>query len=73
MATTINPHSSFIEEAKYEEKTKTLRLKIGGAFYYYMGVTKQKFGRFRNAVSRGTYYSQFIKGKYKTIKRRVRK
>ena len=71
-ATTFNPHSSFIAEARYTEENQTLRLQIHGYWYYYIGVTKQKVGRFKNASSRGTYFAKYIKGQYKVIRRRVR-
>lgn len=63
--------SSFIKAASYNEGKQRLRLEIGNHWYYYYGVTIQRIYRFRKAVSKGTYYCKFIKGKYKTLKRRV--
>lgn len=70
--TTMDCHSSFLGEAVYFSTKQVLRLTIGGTWYYYHGVTKQKFSRFRSARSRGQYYCTYIKGKYETTKRKVR-
>lgn len=69
---TFDPHSSFIEEARYTTENQTLRLRMNGYWYYYIGITRQKVGRFKNAVSRGGYYVSKIKGQYKMIRRKVR-
>ena len=69
---TINAHSSFIKELRYTEATQTLRVQIGETWYYYKGVTKQKFARLKKATSKGKYYCEKIKGKYQTTKRRIK-
>ena len=73
MNTKFDPHSSFIKEVQYTESTQTLRLKMNGHFYYYVGVTKQKLARFKKATSRGAYFSRYIKGQYKSHKRKASK
>ena len=68
----ITIDSSFIKSASYNETKQSLRLEIGDYFYYYIGITKQKLARFRNASSRGKYYVQNIKGQYKVIRRKAK-
>ena len=71
-ATVISVHSSFIKSAVYNEDRQSLRIEIGNTWYYYYGVTKQKIGRFKKAASKGQYFCNYIKGQYRTIKRKVR-
>lgn len=71
-AMVINVHSSFIRSAVYNEAKQSLRIEIGGTWYYYYGITKQKVGRFKNAASKRQYFCRYIKGKYETLKRKVR-
>lgn len=68
----ISVQSSFIESAVYNEENQSLRIGISGNWYYYYGITKQKAGRFRNSVSKGRYFCKYIKGQYKSIKRKAR-
>lgn len=72
MMVAISVHSSFIKAAMYNEEKQSLRIEIGEHWYYYYGVTKQKVARFKKAASKGKYFSAYIKGKYKSIKRKVR-
>lgn len=73
MATiTISVHSSFIKSAMYNEDKQSLRIEIGNSWYYYYGVTKQKVSRFKKAASKGQYFCNCIKGRYRTIKRTAR-
>ena len=69
---TIDCHSSFLGEAVYNPAKETLRITIGGHWYYYYGITPQKFARFRHSESRGRYFCNYIKGKYDSVKRKVR-
>lgn len=73
MTTQIEMYGSFLEEAVYDEIKKVLRIKIGSTFYYYHGVTKIRIAKFKKAVSKGSYYCKFIKGKYETTKRKCAK
>lgn len=68
----ISVHSSFIKSAVYNEANQSLRIEIGNSWYYYYGVTKQKINRFKKAASKGRYFCNYIKGRYKTIKRTIR-
>lgn len=68
----ISVHSSFIKSAVYNEAKQSLRIEIGNSWYYYYGVTKQKINRFKKAASKGQYFCNYIKGRYKTIKRTIR-
>nr|DAG98763.1 MAG TPA: KTSC domain [Herelleviridae sp.] len=73
MATiTISVHSSFIKSAMYNEDKQSLRIEIGNSWYYYYGVTKQKVSHFKKAASKGQYFCNYIKGRYRTIKRTAR-
>lgn len=64
--------SSFIVSAAYDEGKELLRLEMGDSWYYYYGITKLKMARFKKAISKGTYFCKYIKGKYKVIKRKIR-
>lgn len=66
----ISIHSSFIKSVEYNESLQRLRIEIDNYWYYYYGITIQKFYRFRKAASKGSYFCKYIKGKYKTTKRR---
>lgn len=68
----ISVYSSFIDSAVYNEDKQLLRIEIKGFWYYYYGITKQKIRRFKKAASKGQYFCNYIKGQYKTIKRKVR-
>lgn len=68
----IQVHSSFIKSAVYNEDRKSLRIEIGNFWYYFYGITKQKASRFKKSASKGKYFCEYIKGKYKTTKRKVR-
>lgn len=68
----ISIESSFIKSAVYNDKKQSLRLEIGENWYYYLGVTRQKVSRFKNAVSKGTYFSRFIKNRYECFRRKIR-
>ena len=68
----IKLHSSFIKAAMYNSEKEFLRLEIGDHWYYYYGVTKQKVARFRKATSKGRYFVNYIKGQYKSVKRKIR-
>lgn len=68
----ISVYSSFIDSAVYNEDKQFLRIEIKGFWYYYYGITKQKISRFKKAASKGQYFCNYIKGQYKTIKRKVR-
>lgn len=68
----ISVYSSFIDSAVYNEDKQLLRIEIKGFWYYYYGITKQKISRFKKAASKGQYFCNYIKGQYKTIKRKVR-
>lgn len=68
----ISVHSSFIKSAVYNEAKQSLRIEIGTSWYYYYGVNKQKINRFKKAASKGKYFCNYIKGRYKTIKRTIR-
>lgn len=68
----ISVHSSFIKSAAYNEDKEFLRLEIGYAWYYFYGVTKQKVARFKKAASKGKYFCTYIKGKHRTVKRKIR-
>lgn len=68
----ISVHSSFIKSAVYNEANQSLRIEIGNSWYYYYGVTNQKINRFKKAASKGRYFCNYIKGRYKTIKRTIR-
>ena len=70
--TVISVHSSFIKSAVYNGAKQSLRIEIGDFWYYYYGVTMQKVARFRKAASKGSYFCNYIKGKYKVIKRKSR-
>lgn len=72
MSVAISIHSSFIKSAEYSEDNQRLRLEIGNFWYYYYGVTKQKVNRFKKAKSKGGYFCKYIKGNYKTTKRKVK-
>lgn len=72
MNITLSVHSSFIKTAMYNEDKQSLRIEIGDTWYYYYGVTKQKVARFKKAASKGKYFCTYIKGHYKTIKRKAR-
>ena len=61
--------STFISGAAYDETKQTLRIRIEDTFYYYLGVTRQKVARFKNAASKGSYFVKHIKGQYE-VKRR---
>ena len=69
---TLKVHSSFIKAAMYNSDKQYLRIEIGNHWYYYYGITKQKVARFKNAASKGKYFCEYIKGKYRTIKRTIR-
>lgn len=64
--------SSFITSAAYDEDKELLRLEMGGSRYYYYGITRLKLARFKKAMSKGTYFCKYIKGKYRVIKRKIR-
>lgn len=68
---TILVKSSFIKSMQYDRDAERLRVEIGDTWYYYYGVTKQKVARLKKAASKGRYFCQYIKGKYKTAKRRI--
>ena len=69
---TIIVKSSFIKGMQYDRDAERLRVEIGDTWYYYYGVTKQKVARLKKAASKGSYFCRYIKGKYKTIKRKIR-
>ena len=71
MNITLSVHSSFIKTAMYNEDKQSLRIEIGDTWYYYYGVTKQKVTRFKKSASKGKYFCTYIKGHYKTIKRKA--
>ena len=71
MIQVIKVRSSFIKGLQYNEESQRLRVEIGNACYYYYGVTKQKIARLKKAVSKGSYFCKYIKGQYKTIKRKA--
>lgn len=71
-AMVISVHSSFIKSAVYNEAKQSLRVEIGNTWYYYYGVTKQKIGRFKRSESKGKYFCNYIKGRYKTTKRKIK-
>lgn len=66
-------HSSFIRSAAYNEARQWLRIEIGNCYYYYHGITQQKINRFKKAASKGSYFCQYIKGKYEMTKRKINK
>lgn len=68
---TLAVHSSFIDSAAYNEDKQFLRLEIHGTWYYYYGVTIQKFYRFKKAHSKGKYFINYIKGRYVVSKRKA--
>lgn len=68
----VKIHSSFILEAMYNEAKESLRLQIKDTWYYYYGITPQKFSRFMKAESKGRYFGKYIKGQYETMKRKMR-
>ena len=72
MIEVINVRSSFIGGLQYNEESQRLRVEIGNTWYYYYGVTKQKVARLKKATSKGSYFCKYIKGQYKTIKRRIK-
>ncbi len=72
MIEVINVRSSFIGGLQYNEESQRLRVEIGNTWYYYYGVTKQKVARLKKAASKGSYFCKYIKGQYKTIKRRIK-
>lgn len=72
MIEVINVRSSFIEGLQYNAESQRLRVEIGSTWYYYYGVTKQKVARLKKATSKGSYFCKYIKGQYKTIKRRIK-
>lgn len=65
----IKLKSSFLREAIFNEAKKLLTIIFrNGSRYNYADVTKQKFGRFKNAKSKSSYFASNIK-----IKHAVRK
>lgn len=68
---TLSVHSSFIVSAAYNEERQWLRIQIGNRFYYYHGVTMQKVARFKKAASKGSYFCNYIKGKYQMTTRKM--
>lgn len=72
MNVAISVHSSFIKSAVYNEDRQSLRIEIGEFWYYFYGVTKQKVSRFKKASSKGQYFCKYIKGQYKSLKRKSR-
>lgn len=68
----LSVHSSFIKSAEYNEELQRLRIQIGDYWYFYYGITRQKIARFKRATSKGSYFCRYIKGRYKSIKRKVK-
>lgn len=66
----ITVYSSFIKSAAYNPDKQSLRLEIGNHWYYY-GITQQKVSRFKKAASKGSYFCKYIKGQYKSMKRKI--
>lgn len=59
---TINSHN-------YNKETKTLSLVFNydtERTYFYSGVSAQRYARFKNAPSQGSYFMKNIRGKYPT-------
>lgn len=58
-------NSSFIEKACYSSETQRLELILNGRSYNYCGVSKATFDSFLSASSKGSYYNQYIKGRFR--------
>lgn len=69
---TIKVKSSFIDAIQYNVDSQRLKIIIGNTAYFYYGITKQKVARLKKATSKGWYFCKYIKGQYKTIKRRIK-
>jgi hypothetical protein len=75
----INVKSSHIKAIGWEEKFKfdakrepkdTLRIQFNDdSIYDYLEVSKRTFNYFLNARSKGTFFQNYIKNRYKTIPR----
>ncbi len=61
--------SSVINYYRYDEKSHTLMITfVTGMVYHYKNVPEEIFKMFRAAGSKGRYFNQFIKDKFKFTK-----
>ena len=59
------PGSSVIDYASYQKDSETLNIKFkSGGVYSYQGVSQNRFTRLCKSDSIGSYFHEFVKGKY---------
>jgi len=62
------PSSSVIDYASYQPADELLNIKFkNGGVYTYRGVSKNRFTRLCKSDSIGSYFHEFVKGKYPVI------
>jgi hypothetical protein len=65
METIIPKYSSSIAMIIYNRIKNALTIEFkSGKRYRYYNVSVQKFARFKNAKSKGSYFANYIRGKY---------
>ena len=61
--------SSNISEIGYEPKTKAMRVRFSnGGLYSHLWVPKALWDQFKNAESKGSFYSTNFRGKFDCLK-----
>lgn len=62
------PGSSVIDYASYQKDSETLNIKFkSGGVYSYQGVSQNRFTRLCKSDSIGSYFHEFVKGKYPVV------
>ncbi|NLG05537.1 MAG: KTSC domain-containing protein [Clostridia bacterium] len=56
--------SSFINGAWYDSAEEYMVIELSGTYYHYCGMPESIWKEFKKAGSFGTYYNDWIKGKY---------
>lgn len=64
----FQPKSSFIEQAEYDEASRSMTLTFkNGTSYKYLFVFPAVWSNFKQAVNHSVYYSKMIKGKLMSV------
>lgn len=64
----FQPKSSFIEQAEYDEASRSMTLTFkNGTSYKYLFVFPAVWANFKQAVNHSVYYSKMIKGKLMSV------
>lgn len=59
-------HSSVIDSIAYDEASKTLRISFRDTGdYLYFDVPAELFDRFHGADSAGSFFNEFVRGRYR--------